>query len=293
MHIPAPSADGSLSEWRYEQRQRRLGRNELPDLLAEMWEEGSLDDLDDLAEAVGDAWTSADLPLLALPRHDWVGFFRVLGYTVDGRRNPEMRPTAPLTLFRAATRSISEPLACLGLQTSSAHDSSSSTTLATRGNRCCCCAPRRNRVTSWRTSTPLGGRTSTSLPSATATSTSSLTDTFVTASGSEVSRRSAAASATTQGHAPRVRRQRSAAHVRLTRTAGSAQSRPDFFECCVLPLQREDHPDGEPNGQAHQREGDEQPQQSKYGRQIEHPVTLPNVSVGTHSGLRRKSVRER
>lgn len=104
MHIPAPSADQSLSEWRYEQRQRRLGRNELPGLLAEMWEEGHLEDLDDLAEAVGDAWTSADLPLLALPRHDWVGFFRLLGYTVDGQRDSEMRPTTPLTLYRAATR---------------------------------------------------------------------------------------------------------------------------------------------------------------------------------------------
>ncbi len=100
---PARNAH-SLSEWQYEQRQRRLGRNDLPDLLAEMWEEGSLDDPEDLAEAVSDAWTSADLPLRALARHEWVGLFRELGYTVDGRRRPELRPTTPLTLFRAATR---------------------------------------------------------------------------------------------------------------------------------------------------------------------------------------------
>lgn len=97
-------AERPFSDWQDEQRRRQLGRNDLPGLLEEMWEDGQLEDLDDLAEAVADAWTSADLPLLTLTRHDWVGFFRLLDYTVDGRRDAAMRPASTMTLYRAATR---------------------------------------------------------------------------------------------------------------------------------------------------------------------------------------------
>jgi hypothetical protein len=91
------------STWERLQYERRLGRNDLPALLDELADSGDLDDLDELAYALEDAWTMADLPTIALPRRRWVELFRRVGFLVDARRDESARPTERMKLYRAAT----------------------------------------------------------------------------------------------------------------------------------------------------------------------------------------------
>ncbi|WP_353111556.1 hypothetical protein [Microbacterium sp.] len=91
------------SAWEHEKYERMLGRNETPALLAELVDDGRLDDLDDLAIAIEEAWTMADLPLLALPRRRWIELFERVGFLSDSVRSEALKPRMPLTLYRAAT----------------------------------------------------------------------------------------------------------------------------------------------------------------------------------------------
>jgi hypothetical protein len=77
------------------------GGHELSLTMLQMWDDGKLKDLDDLAIAVTESWTRARLPLLSLPRKTWVGFFRITGFIVDGRRDEPSRPPKPILLYRA------------------------------------------------------------------------------------------------------------------------------------------------------------------------------------------------
>lgn len=89
--------------WEREKYERMVARNDFPALLDELADDISAEGLDELAIALEEAWTMADLPLLALPRRRWIELFQHVGFLADSVRHEASRPRTPLTLFRAAT----------------------------------------------------------------------------------------------------------------------------------------------------------------------------------------------
>lgn len=80
----------------------RVDRVYGPHLLIYLWGEGLLT-TDALRATIGDVWSMAEYPDVALPRETWRDLFSEAGYTVDGK--PAQRPSSPLHLYRGAVRS--------------------------------------------------------------------------------------------------------------------------------------------------------------------------------------------
>jgi len=81
-----------------------LGRNEIPQLLAELAFELEGFDLfpaDELAIAVEQAWTEAEFPARLLDKETWHNLFTQCGYIHDGTSRE--RPTESIQLYRGAT----------------------------------------------------------------------------------------------------------------------------------------------------------------------------------------------
>jgi hypothetical protein len=75
----------------------RVGRNNEPALLHDLYYGGSLD-LQRNPGLVADAWSSAEFPTKNLEPRTWEELFDSAGYTHDGQR--ASRPTEPITLYR-------------------------------------------------------------------------------------------------------------------------------------------------------------------------------------------------
>jgi hypothetical protein len=86
----------------WESISRMAGRNDLPELLWDAFKRRRFSkDIDGLAVAITDAWTSADWPLIRLDMIQWFKMFERTGYIVDGLRVSE-RPAKPFRVYRAA-----------------------------------------------------------------------------------------------------------------------------------------------------------------------------------------------
>ncbi|MBN9177150.1 MAG: hypothetical protein J0I43_07255 [Microbacterium sp.] len=59
--------------------------------------------IDELAIAIENAWTMADMPLLSLDRRHWIELFQRVGFLSDSLRSEALKPRMPLILYRAAT----------------------------------------------------------------------------------------------------------------------------------------------------------------------------------------------
>jgi len=83
------------------------GRNELPVILMDAFNEGEFhDDLDQLAIAIEDAWTGCEWPARALDLFEWGAMFEAVGYLENTTRSP--RPSSVPVLYRAqAGREVS------------------------------------------------------------------------------------------------------------------------------------------------------------------------------------------
>lgn len=80
----------------------RAGRNDYPFLLATaVLMDGTLTDVDEIAEALAEAWTSAEYPESSVEQIVWQTIFGLTGFVEDGKRMA-VPVTAPLTLYRGA-----------------------------------------------------------------------------------------------------------------------------------------------------------------------------------------------
>lgn len=108
----------------------RVGRNDSPAFLFDLWSGGHLSHLPDVtAVGIEDAWTSAEYPTKAFdPMSLWVQMFEEVGYLVGCRRAESQRPTEPVRLYRGAppegkagmswtsSRTVAEQFAAGGLR---------------------------------------------------------------------------------------------------------------------------------------------------------------------------------
>jgi hypothetical protein len=76
----------------------KMGRNELPDLLAHVWTQLPRNQL---IKAVGDTWTSCEVPEQRFPRREWLPIFRAAGY--HNEEEPAS-PPASITLWRGGIK---------------------------------------------------------------------------------------------------------------------------------------------------------------------------------------------
>jgi hypothetical protein len=74
-----------------------IARNDLPDRLVSWWANGRLT-IEQLPEALTDAWTSAEWPGRMLHKRDWLEMFHCAGFISDTGRT---KSTEPMELFRA------------------------------------------------------------------------------------------------------------------------------------------------------------------------------------------------
>lgn len=77
---------------------RRLGRNDLPEVLMINWHDLAHDEL---AYAIDEAWHMAEYPERMETTKDWKLLMHQVGYIVDGA--PAERPEKPVRLWRGAT----------------------------------------------------------------------------------------------------------------------------------------------------------------------------------------------
>lgn len=78
----------------------RMGRNDLPGILADVWADLSIDDL---AEAVGQAWTGAEWPEQHITGDGWYVLFDTVGYLVDHQQRDRDEDLPEIvTLYRGA-----------------------------------------------------------------------------------------------------------------------------------------------------------------------------------------------
>lgn len=77
-----------------------LGRNDLPELLYDLWMSGSLN-VAEHPSVVTRAWSAHDWPTRALEADVWIQLFDEAGYTHDGL--PADRPSQPVTVYRGCS----------------------------------------------------------------------------------------------------------------------------------------------------------------------------------------------
>lgn len=92
--------DGQMDAEMFDAACARLGRNEAPALLSDLYDAGSLD-LAGHPGMVAVAWSLAEHPEGSLEQFVWDELFRVAGYTYDGQ--PAEPPTDPVTVYRGCT----------------------------------------------------------------------------------------------------------------------------------------------------------------------------------------------
>jgi hypothetical protein len=81
----------------------QAGRVHGPALLFDAWY-GKKINSETLTAVIGDVWSVAEYPELALGRRTWLELFDAAGYTADGK--PAERPSDVLTLYRGAPHSL-------------------------------------------------------------------------------------------------------------------------------------------------------------------------------------------
>ncbi len=92
--------DGQIDAEIFSAASSRVGRNNAPALLCDLYYGKSLD-LAAHPSVVARAWSLPEYPERCIRRGIWVQLFRTAGYTHDGQ--PASPPTEPITVYRGCT----------------------------------------------------------------------------------------------------------------------------------------------------------------------------------------------